>query len=102
MVLSDNLVPMIKEWLDYGILNGLCQWHNGGYGRFGWELISEEEISIKEGLKFMQNRYSYKNINPNTELKHTETDNTNENKEEKKPRRGRPRKKSTTEFERCF
>lgn len=101
VVLTDNLVPMIKEWLDYGILNGLCQWHNGGYGRFGWELISEEDIPIKEGMKFMQQRYTYKKITLNNDTKTIEATNktvnntkTEDGEEEKKPRRGRPKKKS--------
>ena len=61
-ILMDSLVDSVKEWLDYGILNGLCQWHNGGYGRFAWQLIAEEELTLQEALKFMQNRYSYKKI----------------------------------------
>lgn len=83
IVLIDAMVPMVKEWLDYGILNGLCQWHNGGYGRFGWQLISEEELPLAEGVKFMQNKYSYKKIEIN------ELDNSVAVVEEKKARRGR-------------
>ena len=36
-VLKDELWNTVKEWLDYGSLNGIGQWHNGGYGRFVWE-----------------------------------------------------------------
>lgn len=31
---------MIKEWLDYGSLNGLGQWRNSGKGAFVWEEIA--------------------------------------------------------------
>lgn len=31
---DSNLYPYVIEWLEYGKMNGLCQWHNGGYGRF--------------------------------------------------------------------
>ncbi len=37
--LKEDLVPVIKEWLDYGKLNGLGQWHNSGSGAFTWEEI---------------------------------------------------------------
>lgn len=30
----------IEDALDYGKMNGLGQWHNGGYGRFTWERIN--------------------------------------------------------------
>lgn len=29
----------LEDALDYGSLNGLGQWHNGGYGRFSWQRI---------------------------------------------------------------
>ena len=29
----------VEDALDYGELNGIGQWHNGGYGRFTWERI---------------------------------------------------------------
>lgn len=35
-MLKDDLEPAVREWLDYGKLNGIGQWHNGGYGRFEW------------------------------------------------------------------
>lgn len=35
--LQDDLLNRIKDWLDYGKLNGLGQWRNGSYGRFEWE-----------------------------------------------------------------
>ncbi len=31
---------MIKEWFDYGSLNGLGQWRNSGKGAFVWEEIA--------------------------------------------------------------
>lgn len=39
VTLDDDLVPIIKEWLDYGRLRGLGQWRNSGKGRFTWEQI---------------------------------------------------------------
>lgn len=39
MVLQDGLMDAVREWLDYGALNGLGQWHNSGMGRFVWEVI---------------------------------------------------------------
>lgn len=35
--LKDDLIDAVKEWLDYGELNGLGQWHNSGMGAFKWE-----------------------------------------------------------------
>lgn len=40
MLLKDDLEKYIREWMDYGQLNGLMQWHNGGYGRFEWEEVA--------------------------------------------------------------
>lgn len=37
VTLLDNLEPMIREWLDYGLYKGLGQFRNAGYGRFVWE-----------------------------------------------------------------
>lgn len=37
--LSDEYVPAIKEWLDYGALKGIGQWRNAGYGRFTYEIL---------------------------------------------------------------
>lgn len=38
--LKDDLMGAVIEWLDYGKLNGLGQWHNSGCGRFEWRDIS--------------------------------------------------------------
>lgn len=40
--LIDADIEMVKEWLDYGQLSGLCQWRNGGKGRFMWQEVSED------------------------------------------------------------
>ena len=37
--LVDADMALVKEWLDYGELNGLGQWHNSGKGRFIWEEV---------------------------------------------------------------
>jgi len=39
-VLRDDLMPAVREWLDYGRLNGLGQWHNSGMGRFEWKEVA--------------------------------------------------------------
>lgn len=38
-ILSDDLEPAVREWLDYGVLRGLGQWRNSGAGRFVWEEV---------------------------------------------------------------
>lgn len=38
-LLKDDIEEVVKEWLDYGDLNGIGQWHNGGYGRFSYEIL---------------------------------------------------------------
>lgn len=42
MVMLDELMNNVIEWLDYGALNGIGQWHNSGKGRFTWEDISDK------------------------------------------------------------
>lgn len=37
--LEKDLLPRVREWLDYGRYNGLGQWRNASYGRFTWEEI---------------------------------------------------------------
>lgn len=37
--LKADLIPVVKEWLDYGLFRGLGQWRNSGKGRFEWEEI---------------------------------------------------------------
>lgn len=39
-VLQDDLLSRVRDWLDYGQLNGLGQWRNGSYGRFTWEEVT--------------------------------------------------------------
>lgn len=38
--LSDDYVPAVIEWLNYGRFKGLGQWRNSGKGRFTYEVIS--------------------------------------------------------------
>lgn len=38
-VLKDDLMPLVKEWLAYGILHGTGQWRNSGKGRFEVEYL---------------------------------------------------------------
>lgn len=37
--LLDSHMKAVVEWLNYGKLNGIGQWHNSGKGRFDWEEI---------------------------------------------------------------
>lgn len=41
MILKDDLLPLVREWLDYGALHGTGQWRNSGAGRFYWEELNE-------------------------------------------------------------
>lgn len=41
-VLKDELLAPVMEWLDYGRLNGIGQWHNSGAGRFTWREVATE------------------------------------------------------------
>lgn len=38
--LHDAHLAAVVEWLSYGELNGIGQWHNSGKGRFTWEEIA--------------------------------------------------------------
>ena len=42
MMLNDSDEALVKEWLDYGRLNGLGQWRNSGKGAFIWKEITKE------------------------------------------------------------
>ena len=42
-VLKDDLMKAVIEWLNYGKLNGIGQWHNSGAGRFTWKDLSDSE-----------------------------------------------------------
>lgn len=39
-VLKKELIPMIREWLEYGALRGLGQWRNSGRGAFTFEELT--------------------------------------------------------------
>lgn len=41
LCMVDNLMKHVIEWLDYGKLNGIGQWHNSGKGRFDWHDITD-------------------------------------------------------------
>ena len=41
-MLSGHLIPLMEEWLDYGALQGMCQWRSSGKGRFTYEVLSTE------------------------------------------------------------
>lgn len=40
-VFNDNWIPLVREWLNYGIWSGMGQWRNSGKGRFYWEELDE-------------------------------------------------------------
>lgn len=48
LCLSDAYEKVVIEWLDYGILRGLSQWRNAGYGRFTYELLENKDLSTKD------------------------------------------------------
>ena len=39
LMLNEDLEPAVLEWLEYGQLNGIGQWHNSGKGRFTTQII---------------------------------------------------------------
>lgn len=41
-VLKKDLMKTVIEWMDYGVYNGLGQWHNSGKDRFTWEDITDK------------------------------------------------------------
>ena len=40
----DTYYKVVIEWLKYGRLHGMNQWRNAGYGRFRYEIVSEEDV----------------------------------------------------------
>ena len=50
LVMSDDLVPAVKEWLSYGKLRGLGQWRNSGKGRFLCEILEERAAEFADIL----------------------------------------------------
>ena len=42
VLMDKQVVPYVKECLDYGVFRGLGQWRNSGEGTFTWEEIKEE------------------------------------------------------------
>ena len=42
VLMDKQVVPYVKECLDYGVFRGLGQWRNSGKGTFTWEEIKEE------------------------------------------------------------
>ena len=51
LVMSDDLVPAVKEWLSYGKLRGLGQWRNSGKGRFLCEILEERAAEFSDILE---------------------------------------------------
>lgn len=51
LVMSDDLVPAVKEWLSYGKLRGLGQWRNSGKGRFLCEILEERAAELADILE---------------------------------------------------
>lgn len=47
--LNKDMMGRIPEWLDYGELNGLGQWHNAGKGRFVWDKLDSDGNVIPGG-----------------------------------------------------
>ncbi len=51
IVMSDGLVPAVKEWLSYGKLRGLGQWRNSGKGRFVCKILEERLAEFADILE---------------------------------------------------
>ena len=51
LVMADELMPAVKEWLSYGKLRGLGQWRNSGKGRFLCEILEERAADIADILE---------------------------------------------------
>lgn len=47
--LNKDMLPIVREWLDYGILRGIGQWRNSGKGKFLWMEIDGETGEIVGG-----------------------------------------------------
>lgn len=47
LCLDPKLEPYVIEWLEYGGLKGLCQWRNGGYGRFEYKQLDAPKKAKK-------------------------------------------------------
>ena len=50
LVMADELMPAVKEWLSYGKLRGLGQWRNSGKGRFCYEILEERAAEFADIL----------------------------------------------------
>ena len=48
LMTSQNLRPVIEEWLDYGLLRGLGQWRNSGIGIYRWRELGDDWNPIEE------------------------------------------------------
>ena len=56
-LLSLEVEDALMQWLDYGALNGVGQWHNSGKGRFYYEIIEViEGEDLNEYIKTGQIR----------------------------------------------
>lgn len=53
VTLVDDIEPMIREWLDYGVYKGIGQFRNAGYGRFVWDEIDEDGEIIGGNNEFV-------------------------------------------------
>ena len=43
-VMNPSYLPAVREWLDYWMIRGLCQWRNGGNGRCRWREVAPEDM----------------------------------------------------------
>lgn len=47
--LTKDMLSIVREWLDYGILRGIGQWRNSGKGKYVWQEIDGETGEIIGG-----------------------------------------------------
>ena len=92
LLLDSEKKDLVLEWFDYAALRGFSQWRNSGKGIFDYT-YNEEEIDEDELRNLM--RETRKQIIANIRAAR-EIQNNKETTSVEKPRRGRPKKSTTS------
>lgn len=61
---ADEYVNHVKEWLDYGLSKGMGCWRNAGFGRFVWEELSCESITMDQYRNLIVRNYEITKTTP--------------------------------------